>query len=312
MTVVACVSAGADSVGLLRGLASLQTRGQGKLVVAHFNHGLRGSASHADEAFTRALCDVLELPLEVGTPAAPLTGVAGTSEATARAARYAFFEEVGKSQGARFVVTAHTADDQAETILHRILRGTGIGGLAGIPRTRQLAAGITMLRPLLTMTRREIIEFLAALPQPFREDASNFDPRFTRNRLRAELLPELTREYNPQVRGALLRLGSLAADSQLVIQSLCGDLLDRCVTSQDPNQVRISCQPFAGFPPAVVREVLIALWKNLNWPQQEMSFDHWSQLAEMLLPTPVNNQRTLPGNIVATRHPKSLELTRRG
>jgi len=225
-------------------------------------------------------------------------------------ARYAFFEEVAKKQGARFVATAHTADDQAETILHRIVRGTGVGGLAGIPRTRPLVTGITMLRPLLTFSRSEIIEFLKSLQQPFREDASNRDLRFTRNRIRAELLPELTRVYNPQVKSALLRLGSVAADSQQVIESLCTDLLERCVSARSADQVQIGCHPLAAFPPAVLREVLIALWKSLDWPQQEMGFDHWNQLADMLQQGPIGKQHALPGKIVATRHEKNLQLAR--
>jgi len=310
LTVIACVSGGADSIALLRGLASLRGGGPGRLVVAHFNHGLRGSASDADEAFTRELCDRLDLPLEVGAPATSLTQLADTSEATARAARYAFFEQVAKARGARFVALAHTSDDQAETILHRVIRGTGMNGLAGIPRTRQLATGIAILRPLLGFSRAEIIEFLAALPQPFREDASNFDPRFTRNRIRAELLPQLARHYNPQVRGALLRLGSLAADYQQVVQTLCADILDRCVSARGADQVEIRCQPLAALPPAVVREVLIVLWNDLNWPQQEMGFDHWNQLAEMTQAAPAEKRRELPGNIVAVRHENDLRLSR--
>jgi len=310
LTVIVCVSAGADSVALLRGLASIRLEGPGRLVVAHFNHRLRGTASDADETFTRGLCDRLELRLEVGSPPAEMPPVAETSEATARTARYVFFEEVAKAQGARFVATAHTADDQVETILHRIVRGTGVGGLGGIPRTRPLATGITMLRPLLTFSRSEIIEFLKSLPQQFREDASNRELRFTRNRIRAKLLPELARDYNPQVRSALLRLGTLAADSQQVVQSLCADVLDRCVTVRGPDRVQIGYQPLAAFPPAVLREVLIALWKNLDWPQQEMGFDHWNQLAEMLQQGQRGKQQTLPGNIVATRHEMNLQLTR--
>jgi tRNA(Ile)-lysidine synthase len=318
VTVIVCVSAGADSVALLRGMAGLKACGPGKLVVAHFNHGLRGDASRADEAFTRSLCEGLELPLVVGTPTAPpskvapLNYVAEVSEATSRAARYAFFEDIAKAQGARFVVTAHTADDQAETILHRIVRGTGISGLGGIPRNRPLATGITMLRPLLAVSRNEVIEFLESLPQPFREDESNQDRRFTRNRIRGDLLPQLTRDYNPQVRGALLRLGTVAADTQRVVESLCSDLLDRCVTTQSPNQLQISCQPLQSFPLAARREFLIVLWKRVDWPLQAMRFDHWNQLAEMLEHAPQASQNTLPGNIVAARQGNDLQLTRHG
>ena len=310
LTVIVGVSGGADSVALLRGLAGLREAGRGRLVIAHFNHGLRGDASHADAEFTRNLCDRLELPLEIGTSVMLPKEIDATSEAAARAERYAFFEQIAKSTGARFVATAHTADDQAETILHRIIRGTGIAGLSGIPRTRILAMGITMLRPLLGFTRHEVMEFLRWLPQSYCEDASNDELRFTRNRIRRNLLPELARDYNPQVRRALCRLGTLAADSQQVIESLCAGLVDHCVTAEGPRQVTIDCTPVAPYPLAVHREVCIVLWKHLDWPLQGMGFDQWNQLASMLSHEPATLQLTLPGNILAERRDKLLRLTR--
>ncbi len=310
LTVLVCVSAGSDSVALLRGLASLKTTGAGRLVVAHFNHGLRGEASMADERFTRDLCQELEIPIEVGSPARPPQCPADVAEAAARTARYAFFTEAAKALGARFVVTAHTADDQAETILHRIVRGTGIGGLGGVPRHRLLTTGITMLRPLLAVTRREVSEYLASLPQAFREDASNADRRFTRNRIRRELLPELTHHYNPQVRSALVRLGTLATDAQVVIESLCADQLNDCVRQAGPHQLQIACPSLQAFPLAVRREILVTLWKRLDWPLQEMGFDHWCRLADMLLESPPVSHHTLPGDIRAVRVGKQLQLTR--
>jgi len=316
VTVIVGVSGGADSVALASGLAMLRRHGTGnqhiagKLIAAHFNHCLRAEASQADESFTRSLCEQLGLTLEVGTSTIPLSGDGETSEAVARTHRYTFFGDLAKAKGARFVVTAHTADDQAETVLHRIIRGTGLSGLSGIPRTRPLDRGITMLRPLLTITRHEVLDYLESISQPFCEDASNRDPRYTRNRIRAELLPDLARNYNPQVRPALLRLGSLAADTQQVTDALCADILSRCATVQGVDQVRIRFQPLVPFPVAVRRELVKRMWKQLSWPEQAMDFEHWNHLAEMLDSASGPAKVMFPGNVVAVRHAHDLQLTR--
>ena len=149
LTVLVAVSGGGDSVGLLRGLAALKPPGEGRLIAAHVNHKLRGVDSDADQEFVRGLCRQLELACEVATATVDTAGSRGQGiEATARRARYAALEEMAGRVGARFVVTAHTADDQAETILHRILRGTGLRGLSGMSRSRPLGPA-TLLRPLL-------------------------------------------------------------------------------------------------------------------------------------------------------------------
>ncbi len=211
MTVLLAVSGGADSVALLRAMAALKTRGAGRLCVAHFNHQLRDGADE-DERFVVDLCQRFDLVCETGRhdveQSATLSGEG--IEETARRVRYAFLSETAGRLGARFVATAHTADDQAETILHRIVRGTGIVGLAGMSRSRPFGP-VTLLRPLLSIRRHELLEYLSDLGQPFREDPSNADRRFTRNRIRHELLPLLAKQYNSSVVEAVLRLGLLAA-----------------------------------------------------------------------------------------------------
>jgi tRNA(Ile)-lysidine synthase len=222
LTVLVAVSGGSDSVALLRGLAAIRIAGPGRLVVGHFNHGWRGQESEADEQFVTSLAAQLELPTEVGQ-AARSTSSSGPdprdgrkskrTEAAARRARYRFLEETATRLGARYVVTAHTADDQAETILQRIIRGTGIAGLAGIRRARPLGPAVTLLRPVLEFRRCELRAYLQSLGQEFREDASNADRRFTRNRIRHELLPLLTEHYYPGAAESLIRLGTLAAEA---------------------------------------------------------------------------------------------------
>src|SRR5262245_22639104 len=170
VTVLVAVSGGADSAALLRGLVEIRAAGEGRLIAAHFNHKLRGAESDADQAFVEQLGRELGVKVVAGRRA----GEGGlATEESLREARYEFLTSISGVYGARYVATAHTADDQVETVLLNVLRGTGLAGLAGIPRIRQLAEATTLIRPLLDVTRADVLEFLAGLKQPFREDASN-------------------------------------------------------------------------------------------------------------------------------------------
>jgi tRNA(Ile)-lysidine synthase len=215
VTVLAAVSGGADSVALLLGLSQLRAASPGRLVAAHFNHRLRGSESEQDQAFVEELSREVGVECIVGAAAADLAAAHGGQglEGAARQVRYEFLARAADQCGARYVATAHTADDQAETILHHILRGTGLAGLAGIPRTRPLTPAATLIRPLLAVTRQEVLDYLQQLGKTYRDDSTNRLTDLTRNRIRLELLPLLERDFNPQVRGALLRLGRLAEEA---------------------------------------------------------------------------------------------------
>jgi len=318
VTVLVAVSGGADSVALLRALNLLKTGGEGRLCVGHFNHHLRGDDSAADERFTRDLCRQLDLPCEVGsTPGGrPVSDSGDGLEAAARAARYEFLQQAAARLGARYVVTAHTADDQAETILHRILRGTGIGGLAAMPRVRPLGPAATLIRPLLQFRREELVAYLNDLGQPYRSDVSNSDVRFTRNRIRHELLPHLAGQYNPGVVDALLRLGSLAGEVQAVLDAIVEELTERSVVAERGGSVRIDAAALSDQPRYVVRELLMAVWRRQPWPMQAMGFAQWDLLAEMLAacreasPAGLPPQRTFPGNVLAEPAEGELRLVR--
>lgn len=313
VNVLAAVSGGADSVALLRALVELKTGGEGALHAAHLNHALRGAQSDADEQFVRDLCAKLLVPLHVDradvVTAAQLAG--DGLEAAARAARYEFFQRAAGQCGARFVATAHTADDQVETILHRLLRGTGVAGLAGMAAARELAAGVTLIRPLLDVRREDVLAYLERRGQTFREDVSNEDPRFTRNRLRGDLLPKLRAEYNPAVDRALLRLGTLAGECQSVIDGLLAQLDERAhVEVAEEGELRIGCSALRGQPPYLVREWLIRLWQAHGFPQQAMGRAEWRALAEMIA-APEDEAvppRDLPGGIRATKEGDRLAL----
>ena len=226
MTVLAAVSGGADSVALVRALRA-SAADPARLVVGHFNHRLRAAESDGDQAFVEQLCQRLGVECLVGRVEAATSDAAATAtESNLRSERYAFLQQAAQQVGARYLATAHTRDDQAETVLHHVLRGTGLAGLAGMPRWRSLGEAVTLVRPLLDVSRAEVLDFLTALGQPFREDASNAERRFTRNRLRHDLLPQLERDYGGGVADSLLRLAAVAGDAQAAIERAAGELLD--------------------------------------------------------------------------------------
>ncbi len=297
VTVVVAISGGCDSVALLRAMAVLKAGGGGRLRAAHLNHQLRPDAD-ADERFVVGLCGRLGVPCEVGRmDVGRQAAQSGEGlETAARKARYRFLEETAGRLGARFVATAHTADDQAETILHRIVRGTGIRGLAGMTRARRLGHA-TLVRPLLDLRRAELRAYLDALAQPFRHDPSNLDPRFTRNRIRLGLLPRLQAGYNPAVVEALLRLGTLAGQSTAVIDGLVDQCFDRCVTSNADGAAQIALGALAAEPPYLVRELLMAVWRRQNWPMQAMGMAKWDELAGLALGAAPTARRDFPGGV---------------
>ncbi len=185
-TVVCAVSGGADSVALLFGAYLLKEKLGIRLEAAHYNHGLRGAESDGDEAFVRALCQQFDIPLHVGCGRVN-PGKKGL-EAAAREARYEFFDTLeGK------IATAHTADDNAETVLLHLVRGTGLKGLGGIPPVNG-----NRIRPMLTSTRQQVLEFLKEYNLTYRTDSSNQGDDFLRNRLRHRVMP-LLKEENPRI-----------------------------------------------------------------------------------------------------------------
>ena len=206
------VSGGPDSVALLRVLLELRAElGIVVLAVLHFNHKLRGQESEADEGFVRALAEkhgLESLRAEGDTAAAAESGGKGV-EAAARTLRYEFFADVLRSGKMDCIATGHTLDDQAETVLMRVLRGAGMRGLASI-RPMVRVGERHIVRPLLGVRRSDVVEYLREAKQDFREDASNRDPKFLRNRVRHELLPLLERGYNPQIAEALAQMAEIA------------------------------------------------------------------------------------------------------
>ncbi|MEX0819472.1 MAG: ATP-binding protein, partial [Pirellulaceae bacterium] len=208
----------------------------------------------------------------------------------------------------------HTADDQAETILHRIVRGTGIRGLAGIPASRELVPGVTLRRPLLNFPRSELVEYLDELGQPFRNDPTNLDQQFTRNRIRNTLLPQLRNDYNPHVDASLRRLGVLAEEMSSYVESVASEQLACCV-QVSASEVSVDLDHLSNVPPIIVRTVFRLIWRIQGWPEQEMTFERWHELEQLAKRTEspgVDNVTTLPANILVERAGSRLVLKKQG
>ena len=250
-TLVVGLSGGADSVALTDALASLRRRRGFRLVAAHLDHGLRpGSAE--DAAFCHALCEALEVPLRGGSARVRerARSEKGGLEQAARRERYSFLRRVKDDEGASFVAVAHTLDDQAETLLLRLLRGAGATGLAGMrPRSGDL------LRPLLAVSRARVIEHLHERGLSWREDPTNQDTALLRNRVRHELLPYLEERFNPRVREALARTAGLLADEAGHMGQEAEVLVAR-IASREEGALVLERQPLGAAPPAVARAAI--------------------------------------------------------
>lgn len=219
--VLVAVSGGPDSASLLGALSELAARADLTLVAAHAHHGLRGEDSDLDSRCAEELCERLGVRLRTGRcDVAKGPGL----EARARAVRYAFLESVATEEGCHWIATGHTRDDQAETVLLRLLRGAALTGLAGIPVRRG-----RVIRPLLECSRSQTTAYVAARGLPSRHDVSNDDRRFTRNRVRHDLLPVL-RAIEPAATTVLARSATLAAIDARVARAAYRDALARIVT----------------------------------------------------------------------------------
>lgn len=261
---VVAVSGGADSVALLRALAELGRAG----TAAHANHGLRGAESEADEAFVAALAAALGVPFAIARlPPPPGENL----EAAARRLRYSWLNTVP----GQWIATAHTADDQAETVLHRMLRGSGLRGLRGIHARRG-----RILRPMLHLTRADVLDYLESIGQPHRNDSTNIDPRFTRNRIRYELLP-LLKSFNPDAVNALNRLAEQAREAYSEIAALARAALAAAELPRAGSTLIFDADTLmAGTRPAIRREALRLAWQREGWPESGMTRSHWERLTQ--------------------------------
>jgi tRNA(Ile)-lysidine synthase len=276
------VSGGGDSVALLLSLLEIAPAGHAApLIVAHAEHDLRQSAAD-DSRFVAALAGRLGLRFATRRLSVRDDSNGEGVEARARRLRYEFLADVAQQAGARHVVVAHTADDQAETILHRALRGTGVSGLAGMPSARELCDGIALLRPLLGMSREQVRGYLRGTGEAWCEDETNDDTRYARNFLRHEILARAEAGPYPAATESLVRLGEQAARVAGALASAAGHLLSRHARSQPDGAVILDATPLLGLDRHLLAEVFVALWRREGWPQRDMTARHYERLADLV------------------------------
>jgi tRNA(Ile)-lysidine synthase len=302
--VAAAVSGGPDSVFLLQVLAERAARLGISLAVAHFNHKLRGQESDEDERFVARLAN---RGLPFFRAEAGAEPVRGNLEQSTRRARREFLLGLIQSGAADRIALGHTRDDQAETVLFRILRGTGPPGLRGVlPVT---ADGF--VRPLLDVTRAEVEDYLRARNLPWREDSSNRDPRFSRNRIRASLIPQLEREWNPRLREALARMADLAFEEELWWNAE----IDRVTAGwfvQRNGAVEIRVERLAELPRALARRLLRRAIEAIKGDLARLEFLHIENALDLALQREGAGRSVIPGGIDIWRSFDWIRIARSG
>jgi tRNA(Ile)-lysidine synthase len=304
-TIIVALSGGADSTALLDLLSRLPGLSP-RLVAAHLNHCLRGLESDRDEEFVRSLAEQHRIPLECRR-----VDVKEHSrrerlnlEDAGRRARIGFLSELRDSWQATAVALAHHADDQAETVLMRLLRGAGPGGLAGMPYRN----GRKFIRPLLGITRAELAAYLAERGLAWREDASNQDTAFLRNRIRHELMP-LLEQYNPAIRERLTATATVLSDEHQLLNQLTREVVDRDCT-KDGDTFACSVKHLTEQPPALRRRFLRLLLERLAGNLDHFTGRHIEAMERLLDSPRPNAVLNLPQRITVLREYGSLVLRR--
>lgn len=287
--IVVGVSGGADSVCLLHLLRALSDRRRHPLHVVHLNHRFRPEAvKEAD--FVKALAESWGIPATISSLPVPQICKERrlSKQAGARAVRYDFFETVAREVGARWIAVGHTADDQAETFLMRLVRGAGPEGLCAIPPMREGK----IIRPLLTITRREILAALSEAEIPFMEDPSNRETIYFRNDIRHRLLP-LLEEYNPRIKDALSKAARLLREENDFLTQLVEERISTFGIAAENDTVRIDLESLRSLHPALRRRVLRRGIDRLV-PSREIGFDQIEKILSKALSAPAGKEWTLP------------------
>jgi tRNA(Ile)-lysidine synthase len=263
------VSGGADSVAMLHALVALSEPLGFRISVAHLNHGIRSEAAE-DCRFVKTLCQTLGVPFKEGQADVPaLAAAPGVSlEMAARDARYQFFARAAEVLNADAVATAHTRDDQAETVLLKLCRGAGSSGLDGIARNTRIA-GLRVIRPLLDVSRADIERFLQKRNLAWRDDATNSDTTLKRNFIRHDVLPLLEQHLNPKVKEALARTAVILTGENALLADLTAEAMDEILDPDGTLRVEALC----GRPLALQRRVLRQWLIHRGTPARQMRFD---------------------------------------
>ena len=310
LSIVVAVSGGPDSVGLLLALVELRPIWSLDLTAAHVNYGLRGLESDEDESFVRNLCARLGVPLEVhrAEPSVTRLNLKGNLQDRARKSRYSFFFEVARHRQA-VVVTGHTMEDQAETFLMKLIRGSGPTGLSGIFAVLEnpLPSGpgtepTKVVRPFLDVGRGEILAYLSRCQQPYRTDSSNQDPSFERNWVRQQLIPLLMERLNPSLPQTLGRTAELFQEVGEFLKSEGQKAFDHCRVHEEKQSrtVSLRVRNLRRLPTIIRKQVVLQSLSLYKGNLLEIGQSHVDNVLD-LCGKQSGREVHLPGNILVTR-----------
>ncbi|MCM8761107.1 MAG: tRNA lysidine(34) synthetase TilS [Candidatus Omnitrophica bacterium] len=307
--VMLAVSGGPDSVFMLHAIASLGKKlGLKSLSVCNLDHGLRGKESAEDSDFVRRMANRYGLPffhnkIKIMRSAADNLSV----EELARQARYQFFKEAALRAGAGVVATGHTLDDQAETVLMRLIKGSSMKGVVGIAPKRQEGV-ITVVRPLIEIEKKQIVRYLEAAGIPYRVDSTNLEDIFFRNVVRNEIMPFLER-YNPRLKRALFSFAEhLREDFEFISEAR--RKLGRSLTKSGGGQLEILLKDFVIQPKALQKEILRDCLEKSGGEVKRLSFRHWKELDALIRQKRKGSSVDLPGGIRVSRTERCLKFIR--
>lgn len=296
--VLAAVSGGPDSVALIGVLRLLADPYRLKLVMAHFNHGLRGEESEDDERFVRRLSDGLGIPLVSGRmDERVIENRKGKSlEEASRDERYRFLEKAGKSVGATRIALGHNRSDQAETVFMNILRGSGLQGLKGMLPVR---ADI-YIRPLIRVTRQEIYAFLKKENMAFVHDSTNSQDVYFRNRIRNRLIPEIKDNFDPQFERQLCRMAEIVRVENDFIQENVNAVLNSWGLNGPQDQYAIEIGKVRSLHPALQYRLILAFLHRCSHSDKGFGYDHARAIVELI-------HRERPSGILELPHGVRVE-----
>jgi tRNA(Ile)-lysidine synthase len=300
------VSGGPDSILLLHFMRQYARESALRLAAVHFNHKLRGEESQGDERLVRDLAAEMHIEFLRSEPGNAEPPANRNLEAAARDLRYRFFFSLLNRGALDKIVTGHTADDQAETVLLRLLRGSGTRGLGGI----YPALGGKILRPFLGIAREEIERELQERKLAFRSDSSNLQLRFQRNKIRLELLPLLKKQFNPRVSELLAALSERARDDEEVLEQFSHERAQAWRVREGDDE-KIPARAFQQFPAAIQRRVLRQMILAVKGDLKSISYRHLETLRRLALANQSGRKLLFPGHLEARKEFDWLIVTAR-
>ena len=301
------LSGGVDSVVLLHTLLALKVGYSLELYVAHLDHMFRGEESRGDRRFCEAMTERLNLDIVCGEIDCPkIAKEKGISlEEAARFERYDFFRRTARVKGTEKIAIAHNEDDQAETVLMRAIRGTGIAGLGGMAPLKKMR-GFTVIRPLIEISRKEIEDFMRDNNLGFRHDPSNDKLIFTRNKIRHELIPYLEKNFNPNIKEVLANMAENLRPENEFLDKFSKRKYRAISKRNKDGEIVIEIKKIKRQAEAIRKRILRNALEELKGDLRRFTYQHWREMEELLNNRPLNSIVDLPGGFKVIKRKKTL------